>query len=288
MTLEIDNLKQAALEHHRISNPIFINLCQPLVNLGIKGYYYIKCHHDGSYLIYSSNIELSESHIKFLRRDSDFFKNSVDIAAHSQSSFLISGDIQNFNTKTDPVLGFIWDFDLWNMFTLYNMKGADLLEGWGFSLGRDHRDPLGFFLRKKVLLERFVQYFDVVGKNITNTLDKNKLAFYDYSFTFFEKSQDIKLNDQLEEFFRQTSLDKLTFLLDQKNIHLTQRQGECLYYLEQNYSVKEIANTLMLSPRTVESYIQAVKEKFRVSTKSDLINFLHKHELNQKLPLLKR
>ena len=52
---------------------------------------------------------------------------------------------------------------------------------------------------------------------------------------------------------------------------LTNRQLDCLYYLVKGYPIKIIANTLSLSPRTVEHYVETIKSKLGVSTRVELI-----------------
>lgn len=288
MNLPIQDIKKSALEHLRVANPLFIALCQPLHDIGIIDYYFVKCHEDGSYLIYASRRELVEIHIQTIRSPSKFFMDSVDLIPNSQVSFSLTGDIHQFNLKADPVMSLFWDYGCWNTLMLYKIINNNLLEGWGFSLGKDCFDPTGFFIKNKNLLERFVQYFDIVGKDLVDTSDKRKLAIYDENFIFFQRSPETQANDKLFQFMQQTSLKKLSIDYEGQLFHLTQRQGECLYYLAQHYTVKEIALLLDLSPRTVETYIQSIKQKIGVSSKSDLLRFIHQHELSQKLELLKR
>ena len=57
-----------------------------------------------------------------------------------------------------------------------------------------------------------------------------------------------------------------------KKIQLTKREREVLVYLSSGYTAKQIARTLYISPRTVESYLDNLKYKFRVRSKSELIN----------------
>lgn len=52
---------------------------------------------------------------------------------------------------------------------------------------------------------------------------------------------------------------------------LTKRQSECLYHLVRGLTAKQIAKVLGLSNRTVEFYLENLKEKFNCSNKSDLI-----------------
>jgi len=52
---------------------------------------------------------------------------------------------------------------------------------------------------------------------------------------------------------------------------ITKRQAECLNCLVRGMTAKQIARTLGLSHRTVEDYILNLKDKFKCTTKSDLI-----------------
>jgi DNA-binding CsgD family transcriptional regulator len=52
---------------------------------------------------------------------------------------------------------------------------------------------------------------------------------------------------------------------------LTQRQSDCLFYLAQGKSAKEIAEILNISKRTVEHHINAVKSKYNCFSRSDLV-----------------
>ncbi|MBA3813830.1 MAG: helix-turn-helix transcriptional regulator [Alphaproteobacteria bacterium] len=285
---ERTTIKKSALEYFFVANPLFIKLCKPLHDIGIRDYYFIKCHEDGTYLAYSSRRELMEIHIQTIRHQSQFFMDSVPIIPNSQVQFSLTGDIHQFDFKSDTTLGLFWDYGYWNTFMFYKIINSNLLEGWGFSLGNNFLDPLGFFLKNRELLEKFVHYFDITGKDLKNTSNKNKLAIYDDNFSFFNRSPETKNDAILLDFLHKVRLNKLSINHEGEDIHFTKRQCECLYYLSQHHSAKEIGQLLDLSYRSVETYIQTVKNKIRVSSKSDLLKFIHQHELSQKLELVKR
>jgi DNA-binding CsgD family transcriptional regulator len=56
-----------------------------------------------------------------------------------------------------------------------------------------------------------------------------------------------------------------------QNKTLTQRQYDCLYYLSRGMTIKRIAQELKLSARTVEHYLEHVKNKFSCSTRTEII-----------------
>jgi len=55
------------------------------------------------------------------------------------------------------------------------------------------------------------------------------------------------------------------------NLHLTNRQSECLFHLIRGRSAKEIARVLKLSVRTVESHIEDIKNKMDCCHKSEIV-----------------
>lgn len=52
---------------------------------------------------------------------------------------------------------------------------------------------------------------------------------------------------------------------------LTQRQLDCLRYLVRGMTMKQIANEMSLSPRTIEHYLEAIKRKFNCHSRADII-----------------
>jgi DNA-binding CsgD family transcriptional regulator len=63
---------------------------------------------------------------------------------------------------------------------------------------------------------------------------------------------------------------------------ITNRQIDCLYHLVKGMTKKQIATATNLSPRTVEHYLEAVKEKFNCYDRTELISFA------LKLPVIKQ
>lgn len=52
---------------------------------------------------------------------------------------------------------------------------------------------------------------------------------------------------------------------------LSEREWECLSRLSQGKTYKEVASALLLSPRTIETYVNNIKEKSGIFCKSKLI-----------------
>lgn len=65
-------------------------------------------------------------------------------------------------------------------------------------------------------------------------------------------------------------------LLFSANSHLLEslspRQIDCLYFLVRGFTVKEIAKQISLSPRTVEHYLETIKDKFGCKKRPEIID----------------
>jgi DNA-binding CsgD family transcriptional regulator len=76
-----------------------------------------------------------------------------------------------------------------------------------------------------------------------------------------------------------TCYDKALFLNDlgllnaQRVALLTPRELECLKYMHEGYSAREIAETLGLKTRTIEFYLENIKLKTDCDTRSELFQF---------------
>lgn len=64
----------------------------------------------------------------------------------------------------------------------------------------------------------------------------------------------------------------------------TEREWEIVFYLLQTYTVKEIANCLGLSQRTVGNYVQSMYQKIGVSNKRGLLEYCHDNNINNYIP----
>lgn len=133
------------------------------------------------------------------------------------------------------------------------------------------------------------------NKNITNTYIANVQSLYRYIKYFNSEAKkilqanlDFKVNIPLlknEPFDspkNKIDLTPITFIDDDisdfGDICISPRENDCLKYLVSGKTIKETAKLLNLSPRTVEEYINRIKQKTGCKYKRDLITlFQNKH-----------
>lgn len=58
------------------------------------------------------------------------------------------------------------------------------------------------------------------------------------------------------------------------HLHLTEREAECVFCMQNNHTIKSAAILLNLSARTVEFYLKNIKTKLNIRTKTELLNCL--------------
>jgi DNA-binding CsgD family transcriptional regulator len=94
----------------------------------------------------------------------------------------------------------------------------------------------------------------------TVVLDKQPIA------TAFEKLIQLGF---LESSILASDIDQCRPSID--HYKLSKRQLECLRYLMEGNSTKDIAKKLNLSPRTIEHYLDCIRKKFRCKSRVELI-----------------
>lgn len=109
------------------------------------------------------------------------------------------------------------------------------------------------------------------GNNQANHFYLNqKELFTDFMQNFYHL-----LKDELETLMHHTFiLPENTPYVEDPIASLTHRQRECAHFLMNGFSAKETARQLYLSPRTVESHLNVLKDKFRVKEREQLIKAL--------------
>lgn len=120
------------------------------------------------------------------------------------------------------------------------------------------------FMNKQALFNAFMEHF--IGQ-----LDRHLLSLLDNGITIDEIKTSLEKASikRLPDF--STSSPSLLAACGCSNLmHLSRREKECLILLKQGYSYQAIGDFLKLSHRTVEHYLESVKNKLGLETRSEL------------------
>ena len=113
------------------------------------------------------------------------------------------------------------------------------------------------------LLEKFANYFKQKASELITEAEKNKF----YITCNFSQ---LKLPSYNDKVARQNFLNEISD--DVSSLNLTNRKVECLYYLVKGMTQKQIASHLHLSPKTIEHYIEQLKQQLNCDSRYELIS----------------
>lgn len=142
---------------------------------------------------------------------------------------------------------------------------SDSLEAFAFATGKDNERVINTYLTRLDVIKNFTHYFKEKAGSIIKAAERNKiiLPFHNGKLDTFENDGNEDLHD-----------DHLQFKDASHAASLSKRQMECCKLLLQGKTLKEIADALCLSARTVEYYIGNVKNKLNCKNKAELIKKL--------------
>lgn len=170
----------------------------------------------------------------------------------------------------DPIYTGLYDNNIWNGVTIYK-KHDDCIETYAFATTKENTSRRGSYFSEIDMLEHFILYFRSRMLPMVSPNEKQILIPYQ-----LDLSIDIKQSAAREQFLNETSVKDYYLRLNGVDAKLTKREEECLSLLAQGKRVKEIANLLGLSPRTIETYVENTKQKTNCGTTAQLIGLYQK------------
>lgn len=252
-------------------------ICEPLEQLGIKYFYYLKFYKNGNILYLENKPTLLNYVIKnnlTLKQYNSFVK---EIKKLLQKDFQHSKCIFWKEFPQEEVHEVLNKLNIGNIITFCN-KTDVYLEAYGFGSKKDNNDVLDFYINNLDIFNRFFCYFKAIISSLIKLDDEEKLLACnpiekENIIINFPCAETIKIKNFLEK-----TTPKVYYLKNGTRLGI--REAECLAYLSRGYSVKETAKILRLSPRTVESYLNAIKTKAQCYTTSELRDLFFNSDLN--------
>ncbi len=168
---------------------------------------------------------------------------------------LVNADMRNY-------------FNIANGVILVREKG-DHCESFFFAGTSDNYRAQHLFVNNQDLLERFASYFKEKAAHLIKEAKKQPIIMPPpYPSLHLPNKMDSSSysKDVFIEDTRVTSADQTT------GINLSAREKECLHLYVRGKTAKEIGKALHLSNRTIENYLQNIKLKLGLSSKSQLIH----------------
>lgn len=162
-------------------------------------------------------------------------------------------------TVKDELSRHLYQNGIWNTICCY-IKCADFIEGFYFSNVEGGADWVNYYLNQFHLLE---QYYSDFKEKLLSITKRSEFLQFAQSTVNPEIFSSI---NQPEESIKKIETPELL---------LTARERECLKFISEGYTSKEIARCFNRSPRTIEWYVENIKHKLGVDKKTDLIRIAY-------------
>lgn len=241
--------------------------------LGLTTFGYKRVYQNGQYLFLSTNEDWLKYHYQNVKDHGKFFQEAMD-TAHLNNSYKVLWPL----VPGDHFLEALNHFGMWHGINFYKWKG-DYLELWTFSTSPDRGSISQIYLNTLPYFEDFIHYFNLKADEIINVNQKEKLAQLEHKLVV-PSLQDAPSFNPLSQIISQIKIDKCVVNSPNGIVTLTKRESECLKLLGTGKSAKEVAAILDLSSRTVECYVNQVKEKTGCYSKSKLLKIIQSSSLN--------
>ncbi len=226
-----------------------------LKKLGCNYFQYLKVFADGSFSYNSTIPSWTAFTIDYLKK-----VNMPAVYSHIDGLTLDKNKytfLWEPNLPKEPVR-LAHEFDIANGITFVE-RHQDYYYMFGFGSSSTNYHALDNYFNNLNEMNQFIQEFKYNHKKLIKTLDAGRLSVA-------KERQDANLHKML--------LPKKQKWLNDAKAYLTPQELTCLRAAALGLSYKEIAKKLSLSPRTVETYFNRMKQRLNVNHKKDLIQFL--------------
>lgn len=210
----------------------------------------------------------------------------------------------SFIEEENPPAGFTIYDQVTDSVKLLNIRSADAA-GWtdeemriakdrfgitdGMLIYRKYEDHLqGFFfdLHNEKATEHYINHFNYFENFIHFYKDRlNKLLKKASDNKLMVNEAYLKPAEKTDENINVESLIKLPkqyhLMYQSKSYSISAREYQCLSLLAQGRKMKEIGQCLSISPRTVDTYLVNLKQKFNISNNSALITIFWKNQIQK-------
>lgn len=238
------------------------HICFPLFKSScIKSFRYFRVFESGHFLNLSTNHLWLSERIENIPDNGESFHKPLCSASAIQDTFFLWD-----HNSEDTVMSLFLKHNIANGVSVYKRKNNSV-EAWSFGATKEDTQAHNFYINNLHILKNFISYFNEVATDLIDDSENSKLAYFGAPISI------TVLKNGMPSF---PAFDRAIALQNQEKLtksKLSKRELECLSFLSMGKSIKEIANTLQLSSRTVEAYNNNIKRKLNLYRKSDLVKY---------------
>lgn len=252
------------------NNATFVNeIITPLSSVGIVGVFYTRIYPDGTIINLANDADWTEFYFKQLF--SGIYQNK-DIM---DQFFIYSGaSLWELNSQNP-----IWQdaksiFGYENGVTLIEDKEG-FREAFCFYSTSNNHAMNHFYINQIDSIKKMKQYFLFQSVELIQQAEQDRLLF---KHPIFPQQSDLTRVDGHTEFGTKNSISPI-YVFHRKTglpIQLTPQRSQCLLYLMEGKSTKEIAQAMSLASKTVDHYLEFLRKELDCrSSKELIIHYAH-------------
>lgn len=151
---------------------------------------------------------------------------------------------------------------------------SDHTEIFNFATNPENTKILSFYLNQQVVLQQILTFIRARAKKHLHKLEDSPLVI---PKLITRSSPTDKINQILMNVFQVP--DSFQICINNVTIDLSKREAQCLHYLHQGKTAKEIAKELDISHRTIEIYLDNVRSKTASKNRVELISKITRNQL---------
>ena len=232
-----------------VDNPLFTlkptmqELVSPFLQMyGLNYFQYLRCYSDGSFGLLTNDTSLTE-YFHTAENEPVIFSSyeSTQAPLHSYwfswDEKLPGAPVQMAREKCHLYHGITWV-----------RRAKDYYDMIAVALPQERPDPSSFYLSILGAIESFVYAFDKDHRSLITVMDKNRIALP-------TPNRDVNYQSMC------IASGKIPVIGRYGDTYITTQELACVRWLLQRLTYKEIARILTISPRTVETYVNRVKER---------------------------
>ena len=261
-------------------------ICIPLLKqTPVKVFDYSRVYPDGGRLELSNH----RSHLEHIFMIHEETRNlyTPALVSHHDRFLLTTPWIENMTGEVKEIFNKQLQiqhsqFNLGNEFCIINMKNQ-FMEVFHFYSEAHLTGLENYYLNNILFFEKFALYFVDAAQYLIKKAEKELLIqpWRDPKSNIIlisELNTNLELNNCLINNFEKplpgdVLPKKFYFETKENQTYLTKREVECVIELVKGKSNREIANSLSISPRTVDSHIDSLRVKAGITQRSQLIKF---------------
>jgi DNA-binding CsgD family transcriptional regulator len=246
----------------------FKKICDPIFSFGIDYFCYTKIMRDGRFITLFNNLNFLQD---WLFQPGGF--GDVVITCYEQpepKSYILS-PYDELTLQKDRTFSLLKRYQIANSFNIFKRHQGEIV---GYHFYSKNNSPIfpGFYINNIPLLEHFISYFEEKAKDMIDVTDESKLGNFYQKLNIPINFPESEFTDhKIKQFLSKTQTPQKIIKKNREELRITKREGQCLYHLSSGNTFKEIGKILNLSPRTVEFYINNLKEKSGYKSKEELI-----------------